>query len=65
MQARPNGPSTIVTLMCHGKTCCPTVEKFSDGSIILHDTDDGRDQHIPLSPEQVDQLLHALGVVTM
>jgi len=44
--------SKTVTLMCGGKKCCPTLEMFPDGSAILHDTDDGRDQHIRLDANQ-------------
>ena len=50
----------VVTLMCGGKKCCPRLEIFRDGSAILHDTDDGRDQHITLNAEQLKTLRDAL-----
>jgi hypothetical protein len=48
-------PERIV-LACGGGGCCPEVEKKEDGSIVLHDTDAGRDQHIVLNADQTKML---------
>lgn len=47
-------------LLCGGGGCCPEIEFKDDGSIVIHDTDDGRDQHIALTKEQADLLRKAL-----
>jgi hypothetical protein len=43
-------------LMCGGKKCCPVLTTFTDGSIDLTDTDDGKDERIHLDPSQVQML---------
>jgi len=52
-------PERIV-LACGGGGCCPELEIKEDGSAILHDTDNGRDQHIALNPDQAQMLLEVL-----
>ena len=47
----------IVVLACGKKNdCCPELELHEDGSVTVHDTDDGRDQHIVLNAEQASLL---------
>jgi hypothetical protein len=58
-EKKPMQPEKI-TLMCGGKKCCPVLETKTDGSTILHDTDDGRDQHVPLDADQTVQLFETL-----
>ena len=43
-------------LLCKGKSCCPEIVFYKDGSMELVDKDDGRDQTIRLSSEQTETL---------
>jgi len=49
-----------IVLMCSKNGCCPEIEIKEDGSAVLHDTDDGRDQHITLNPDQTKKLREVL-----
>ena len=44
------------TLDCGKGRCCPTVAFREDGSLVLADTDNGKNEGIILSEEQKNQL---------
>ncbi len=49
-----------VVLMCGGRKCCPAITFKNDGSAVLRDQDDGRDEEIHLSAGQLVALKNAL-----
>jgi hypothetical protein len=48
--------SKRIVLSCCGYKRCPTAWLRPDGSLVLEDKDDGKDDRILLAPEQVDKL---------
>lgn len=49
-----------VVLMCGGRKCCPAITFKDDGSAVIRDQDNGRDEEITLSAEQLLALKSAI-----